>query len=66
MVEDGVNLTEDAVVQRARIVGHRQVNDVLLVAAAARQGGRLATMDRGVVDALHPDDRHLVEVVPAQ
>ena len=62
---DGVDLIDDPVVRRARIVGHRQVSDVLLVAEAARHGGRLATVDGGAIEALHPDDRHLVEVVPA-
>ena len=62
---DGVDLIDDPVVRRARIVGHRQVSDVLLVAEAARHGGRLATVDAGAIEALHPDDRHLVEVVPA-
>jgi uncharacterized protein len=62
---DGVDLVDDPVVRRARIVGHRQVSDVLLVAEAARHGGRLATVDGGAIEALHPDDRHLVEVVPA-
>jgi len=60
-----VDLVADPVVARARIVGHRQVSDVLLVAAAARHGGRLATLDQGLASALHPDDRHLVELVPA-
>jgi toxin-antitoxin system PIN domain toxin len=63
--EDTVDLTEDPIVARARVVGHRQVGDVLLAAAAAHNGGRLATVDRGVLEALHPDDRHLVDVVPA-
>ena len=62
---DGVDLVDDPVVHRARIVGHRQVGDVLLVAKAARHGGRLATLDGGAIEALHPDDRHLVEVVAA-
>jgi uncharacterized protein len=63
--ENDVDLAEDPVVNRARVVGHRQVTDVLLVAVAARHAGLLATVDRGVVEALHPDDRHLVDVVPA-
>ncbi|MBW3606419.1 MAG: hypothetical protein KY460_16235 [Actinobacteria bacterium] len=42
------------------------MTDVLLAAVAARHDGRLATVDGGVAEALHPDDRHLVEVVPAQ
>ena len=62
---EGVDLIDDPVVRRARIVGHRQVSDVLLAAEAARHGGRLATVDAGAIEALHPDDRHLVEVVPA-
>ena len=62
---DGVDLCHDPVVRRARIVGHRQVSDVLLVAQAARRRGRLATVDGAAIDALHPDDRHLVEMVPA-
>jgi uncharacterized protein len=63
--DDAVDLTTDPVVHRARIVGHGQVADVLLAAVAASHGGRLATLDRSVPAALHPDDRHLVEVVPA-
>jgi predicted nucleic acid-binding protein len=39
--------------------------DVLLAAVAARHGGRLATVDGAVAEALHPDDRHLVETIPA-
>jgi uncharacterized protein len=61
--EDAVDIVADPVVARARVVGHRQVTDVLLAAVAARHGGRLATVDRGVADALHPEDRHLVELV---
>lgn len=60
---DAVDLTDDAVVERARIVGHRQVGDVLLVAHAARLGGLLTTLDAGLLEALGPEDRSLVEVV---
>lgn len=49
---------------RAVVVGHRQVTDVHLVAVAAHHGGRLATLDRRVSEALHPDDRPLVTLVP--
>ncbi len=63
-VDDG-DLTDDAVVARARIVGHRQVGDVLLTAHAARLGGRRATLDGGLVEALAPEDRSLVELLPA-
>lgn len=64
--DDGVDLVADEVVSRAHVVGHRQVGDVLLAAAAARRGGRLATVDRNLAEALHPSDRHLVEVVAAR
>lgn len=32
----------------ARMLGHRQVTDAYLLALAARHGGRLATLDRGL------------------
>ena len=48
---DGVDL--DAV------VGHRQVTDAYLAGLARAQGGRLATLDRGLA-ALHPDVADLV------
>lgn len=63
--DEDVDIVDDPVFGRARILGHRQVSDVFLTAVAARHRGRLATTDRGVVEALHPDDRHLVEVIPA-
>ena len=52
-------------VRRAALVGRRQVGDLLLVGVAQRHGGRLVTADRGLREALHPDDRDLVVLVPA-
>ncbi len=61
---DDVGLASSPLVQRAPVVSHRQVTDVHLVALAARHNGRLVTLDRGIVQALHPEDRALVKVVP--
>lgn len=36
-----------------------------MTAHAARLGGRLATLDGGLVEALAPEDRSLVELLPA-
>ena len=50
---------------RRRIVGHRQVNDAYLLGLAIHKGGRLATLDRGLL-ALLPDDnehRHRIELI---
>lgn len=46
-----------------RLGSHRQVTDVHLVAVAAAHDGRLATFDRGVPQALAPEERSLVELV---
>jgi toxin-antitoxin system PIN domain toxin len=50
---------------RRKIVGHQQVTDAYLLGLAIHKGGRLATMDRGVL-ALSPEDspeRNRVEVI---
>lgn len=60
-----VDLPASPLVRRAPVVGHRQVTDVHLAALAAHHNGRLATLDHGVAEALHPDDRDLVTLVPA-
>jgi uncharacterized protein len=41
------------------VVGHRQVTDAYLAALAASRGGRLATFDQGLVEAL-PDTAVLI------
>lgn len=44
------------------LVGHRQITDVYLVGLARKNGGRLATLDRGVrILASKEDD--LVELI---
>ncbi len=58
-----VDLPASPLVRRAPVVGSRQVTDVHLAALAAHHRGRLATLDQGVVEALHPDDRNLVTLV---
>lgn len=58
-----VDLPASPLVRRAPVVGHRQVSDVHLAALAAHHRGRLATLDHGVAEALHPDDRDLVALV---
>mgnify|MGYP000892163847 CR=1 FL=1 len=42
------------------VIGHRQVTDAYLVALARKNGGKLATFDKGVA-ALHPDLVELIE-----
>lgn len=46
--------------QLVGVIGHRQVTDSYLVALAAHNGGRVATLDRGLA-ILHPELVHLVE-----
>jgi predicted nucleic acid-binding protein len=46
-----------------RVVGYRQVTDAHLVSLAQRQGGALATFDRGVRE-LAPDAPSSVEIIP--
>lgn len=58
-----VDLSASPLARRAPVVGHRQVTDVHLAALAAHHAGRLATLDHGVVEALHPDDRDVVILV---
>lgn len=59
---DDARLCEDPV-DLSRLATNRQVTDTHLVALAASRRGRLATLDRGVVEALAPNDRRLVELV---
>lgn len=48
----------------AGLVGPKQVTDLHLVDLVARHGAALATMDHRLVQALAPDDRGHVEVIP--
>jgi len=62
---DEIGLAEAVEPFRRRIVGHRQVNDAYLLGLAIHKGGRLATLDRGLL-ALLPDDsehRHRIELI---
>ena len=59
---DDVSLVEDRSVPRERLMGHRQVTDVHLLALAHRHGGRLATFDRGIAEL---DQRRVVEILSA-
>ena len=49
---DDIDLARDARVAWDRVGGHAQVTDAHLLAVALRRGGRLATLDRGIVDLL--------------
>ncbi len=60
---DDVELATSPLAQRAPVVSHRQVTDVHLAALAALHNGRLATLDRGIAQALHPQDRTIVTIV---
>lgn len=63
---DDVDMATSGVARRAPVMGSQQVTDVHLAALAAGRGGRLATLDRGVAEALHPDDRGLVSLIPVE
>ncbi len=47
---DDTDLSTSDLLHREQIVGHRQVTDAHLLAVAIRNGGRLATFDRGILD----------------
>jgi len=51
---------------RSRLIGHQQVADAVLLDLAIRNGGRLATADRGTVSLVPPesDYRSALEIVP--
>ena len=66
---DDIDLSTSDLVFRERIVGFRQVTDAHLLAVAVRNGGRLATFDRGLLDLVpegsDPDDAIvLLEAAP--
>ncbi len=60
---DDVSPTDVHAPAFGRLVGHRQVTDAHLLTLAQRQGGRLATLDRGLLE-LAPDDPIAVELIP--
>jgi toxin-antitoxin system PIN domain toxin len=59
-----IDLPASPLARRAPVVGHNQVGDVHLAALAAHHGGRLATLDRSVSDALHADDKAILVLIP--
>jgi uncharacterized protein len=59
---DDIDLSTSDLVFRERIVGFRQVTDAHLLAVAIRNGGRLATFDRGLLD-LVPEGTDLDDAV---
>ena len=59
---DDISITDDALFDRAHILGPNQITDVYLLGLAVKNGGRLVTFDRGlplkVVRGAEP--KHLV------
>jgi len=49
-----VNLLQAGALDWQRVLGHRQVTDVYLLALAVRHGGRLVTFDRRITPAAVP------------
>jgi uncharacterized protein len=50
---DDISVLDRTVINRDRLVGHRQITDAYLLALAVRRQGRLVTFDRAVpVDAV--------------
>lgn len=48
----------------ARIQGYRQITDAVLLAAAIRHGGQLATLDTGLLGLVAESDRSALCVIP--
>lgn len=63
MWADDMSPTDRRFVDPTRLVGHRQVSDAHLLALARRHQGRLATLDRGLVD-LAGSDASRITVIP--
>ncbi|WP_283608901.1 TA system VapC family ribonuclease toxin [Mycolicibacterium poriferae] len=59
-----VSLLDDAVIDRSRLHGHRQVTDAYLLALAVANGGRFVTLDRAIaLDAVfRAKSEHLVVI----
>ena len=47
-----------------RIQGYRQITDAVLLAAAIRQGGQLATLDNGLAQLVGTGQRTALSVIP--
>jgi uncharacterized protein len=61
---DDLSIADQAVFDRSGILGPGQITDVYLLALAVKNGGRLATLDRGVSLRAVPgaEDRHLAVI----
>ena len=64
-LESGLGGIRDEI--RARIAGHHQLTDAVLLDLAIRRQGRLATFDRRILGLLAPDSalRDAVAIIPA-
>ncbi|HRC85128.1 MAG TPA: PIN domain-containing protein [Thermoanaerobaculia bacterium] len=51
---DDISLATSEWVDPLRLIGHRQVSDAHLLALALKNGGRLATLDRGIRQLVPP------------
>lgn len=47
---DDIALADSELIDDSRVLGYRQVSDAHLLALAIRHSGRLATLDRGILD----------------
>ena len=47
--EDDISIATSEFVDETKLYGHRQVSDIHLLALALRHGGRVATLDRGIM-----------------
>lgn len=57
---------DDVNVPWQRIQGHRQITDAYLLALCRKHGGRLATMDEGLLSLARTEsERQSIEIVPA-
>ena len=61
---DDVDFTCNPSIDRKRLLGHRQVTDIHLLAIAKDNGAYLATFDQGVKELLPQRDRGSVLTVP--
>lgn len=63
-IPDDISLLDDALVDDRRLLGHRQIADVYLLALAVVHDARLVTLDRRIpLDAVHgANESHLVVI----
>ena len=62
--EENISLTDTKYFGRFTITGHRQITDAYLLELAIRNGGRIATLDRGIpLLANSPADRESVVLI---